>query len=185
MVRDVPAIVRVRSRRTRNLQDCERRLEYVSGMGFDVLYLPPVLVLSVARTIRVRTNIESALTKDVGSPWAIGSKEGGHEAIHPELGTLGFPPIHGFAQRNSDWRWPWTLRSSAHWTTPTYWNTRNSSRTATVACGIPKTLLKRPRTSTRCISKMSTTASSGGIPKCGAVLDRTGHPHLPRGQPSH
>jgi starch synthase (maltosyl-transferring) len=68
-------------------QDCERRLEYVSGMGFDVLYLPPIH--PIGRTHRKgKNNTEESTPEDVGSPWAIGSKEGGHKAIHPELGTL-------------------------------------------------------------------------------------------------
>ena len=68
-------------------QDCERRLEYVAGMGFDVLYLPPIH--PIGRTHRKgKNNTEESTPEDVGSPWAIGSKEGGHKAIHPELGTL-------------------------------------------------------------------------------------------------
>ena len=68
-------------------QDCEKRLEYVSGMGFDVLYLPPIH--PIGRTHRKgKNNTEESTPEDVGSPWAIGSKEGGHKAIHPELGTL-------------------------------------------------------------------------------------------------
>jgi starch synthase (maltosyl-transferring) len=68
-------------------QDCERRLEYVSGMGFDVLYLPPIH--PIGRTHRKgKNNTEESTPEDVGSPWAIGSKKGGHKAIHPELGTL-------------------------------------------------------------------------------------------------
>jgi starch synthase (maltosyl-transferring) len=68
-------------------QDCERRLEYVSGMGFDVLYLPPIHPIGRAHR-KGRNNSEAAAPEDVGSPWAIGSREGGHKAIHSELGTL-------------------------------------------------------------------------------------------------
>jgi starch synthase (maltosyl-transferring) len=68
-------------------QDCERRLEYVSGMGFDVLYLPPIHPIGRAHR-KGKNNTEEATAGDVGSPWAIGSREGGHKAIHPELGTL-------------------------------------------------------------------------------------------------
>jgi len=68
-------------------QECEKRLEYVSGMGFDVLYLPPIH--PIGRTHRKgKNNTEESTPEDVGSPWAIGSKEGGHKAFHPELGAL-------------------------------------------------------------------------------------------------
>jgi starch synthase (maltosyl-transferring) len=70
-----------------SFRDCERRLEYVSGMGFDVLYLPPIHPIGRAHR-KGKNNTEEATPEDVGSPWAIGSKEGGHRAIHPELGTL-------------------------------------------------------------------------------------------------
>jgi len=67
--------------------DVEARLPYVAGMGFDVLYLPPIH--PIGRTHRKgRNNAESAAPGDPGSPWAIGGPEGGHTAIHPELGTL-------------------------------------------------------------------------------------------------
>ena len=55
-------------------------------LGFDVLYFPPVH--PIGRTNRKgRNNALTAGPKDPGSPWAIGSAEGGHESIHPELGT--------------------------------------------------------------------------------------------------
>jgi starch synthase (maltosyl-transferring) len=67
--------------------DCEARLPYVAGMGFDVLYLPPIH--PVGRSHRKgRNNAETAGPGDPGSPWAIGAEEGGHTAVHPELGTL-------------------------------------------------------------------------------------------------
>src|SRR5438309_3744253 len=69
------------------LRDCEQRLPYVAGMGFDVLYLPPIH--PIRRSFRKGKNNElGAGPDDVGSPWAIGAKEGGHKAIHPQLGTL-------------------------------------------------------------------------------------------------
>jgi starch synthase (maltosyl-transferring) len=68
-------------------QDVERRLPYISGMGFDVLYLPPIH--PIGRTNRKGANNSvKASPGELGSPWAIGSEEGGHKAIHPELGTL-------------------------------------------------------------------------------------------------
>jgi starch synthase (maltosyl-transferring) len=68
-------------------RDCIDRLDYIAGMGFDVLYLPPIH--PIGRTERKgKNNSTSPSTEDAGSPWAIGAKEGGHKAIHPELGTL-------------------------------------------------------------------------------------------------
>jgi starch synthase (maltosyl-transferring) len=69
------------------LRDCARRLPYVAAMGFDVLYLPPIHPIGRAFRKGPNNALEAAPT-DVGSPWAIGSAEGGHKAIHPELGTL-------------------------------------------------------------------------------------------------
>ena len=69
------------------LRDCEALLPYVASMGFDVLYLPPIH--PIGRTARKGKNNETAAgPEDVGSPWAIGSEEGGHKSIHPKLGTL-------------------------------------------------------------------------------------------------
>ena len=65
----------------------EARLPYVAGMGFDVVYLPPIH--PIGRAFRKGPN--NSLTPapgDPGSPWAIGGPEGGHKAVHPELGTL-------------------------------------------------------------------------------------------------
>jgi starch synthase (maltosyl-transferring) len=67
--------------------DVEARLDYVSRLGFDVLYLPPIH--PVGHSFRKgKNNTVTAAPDDVGSPWAIGSEEGGHTAVHPELGTL-------------------------------------------------------------------------------------------------
>ncbi len=68
-------------------KDCEARLPYVAGMGFDVLYLPPLH--PIGRTHRKgKNNNPVAGPHDPGSPWAIGSKEGGHKSVHRGLGTL-------------------------------------------------------------------------------------------------
>ncbi|KAB1909867.1 DUF3416 domain-containing protein [Micromonospora sp. AMSO1212t] len=63
-----------------------QRLPGVAAMGFDVLYLPPIHPIGrVGR--KGRNNALTAGPDDVGSPWAIGAAEGGHDAIHPDLGT--------------------------------------------------------------------------------------------------
>jgi starch synthase (maltosyl-transferring) len=68
-------------------KDLEARLPYVASMNFDVLYLPPIH--PIGRIFRKgRNNSPVAGPDDPGSPWAIGSAEGGHKAVHPELGTL-------------------------------------------------------------------------------------------------
>jgi starch synthase (maltosyl-transferring) len=69
------------------LRDCAEYVEYVADMGFDVLYLPPIH--PIGKTERKGKNNSTTPTAfDPGSPWAIGSKDGGHKAINPELGTL-------------------------------------------------------------------------------------------------
>jgi starch synthase (maltosyl-transferring) len=68
-------------------RSCMERLQYVAGMGFDVLYLPPIH--PIGRTERKgKNNALKATPGEPGSPWAIGGEEGGHKDIHPELGTL-------------------------------------------------------------------------------------------------
>jgi starch synthase (maltosyl-transferring) len=68
-------------------KDAEAQLERVAAMGFDVVYLPPIH--PIGRTHRKgRNNVLTAGPGDPGSPWAIGGTEGGHTAVHPELGTL-------------------------------------------------------------------------------------------------
>nr|WP_309859535.1 alpha-1,4-glucan--maltose-1-phosphate maltosyltransferase [Leifsonia sp. 1010] len=63
-----------------------KRLPEVAAMGFDVVYLPPIH--PIGRTFRKGpNNTLDAGENDPGSPWAIGSAEGGHDAIHPDLGT--------------------------------------------------------------------------------------------------
>jgi starch synthase (maltosyl-transferring) len=68
-------------------RECEARLEYAASMGFDVVYLPPVHPISHVNR-KGRNNSVTAEPDDVGSPWAIGSLEGGHKAVHPLLGSL-------------------------------------------------------------------------------------------------
>ncbi|HVO87339.1 MAG TPA: alpha-1,4-glucan--maltose-1-phosphate maltosyltransferase [Casimicrobiaceae bacterium] len=66
--------------------ECEARLPEIAEMGFDVLYFPPIH--PIGRTKRKgRNNALVASEGDPGSPWAIGASEGGHKAIHPQLGS--------------------------------------------------------------------------------------------------
>jgi len=68
-------------------RDAEAQLERAAAMGFDVVYLPPIHPIGRA----YRKGANNALTArpgEPGSPWAIGGPEGGHDAVHPDLGTL-------------------------------------------------------------------------------------------------
>ena len=70
-----------------SFDDCARRLPYVAAMGFDVLYLPPIHPIGESHR-KGKNNAVHAAPGEPGSPWAIGSSQGGHKAIHPQLGTL-------------------------------------------------------------------------------------------------
>jgi starch synthase (maltosyl-transferring) len=67
--------------------DVIERLDHVEGMGFDVLYLPPIHPIG-ERHRKGRNGVVTAAPDDPGSPWAIGSRHGGHKDIHPQLGTI-------------------------------------------------------------------------------------------------
>ncbi|TDC22259.1 DUF3416 domain-containing protein [Streptomyces sp. 8K308] len=62
-------------------------LPRIAGMGFDVVYLPPIHPIGEIHR-KGRNNALRAEPDDVGSPWAVGSADGGHDAVHPALGTL-------------------------------------------------------------------------------------------------
>src|SRR5215813_9036343 len=68
-------------------KDCEAILPQIADMGFDVLYFPPVHPIGAAFR-KGKNNSRQAQPGEPGSPWAIGGKEGGHKAVHPDLGTL-------------------------------------------------------------------------------------------------
>ncbi len=68
-------------------------LDRIASMGFDVVYLPPIHPIGEVNrkgpnTAELPGGNPVAKPGDVGSPWAIGSKDGGHDAVHPDLGTL-------------------------------------------------------------------------------------------------
>ncbi len=68
-------------------RDCIALLPYVEEMGFDVLYFPPIHPIGTTAR-KGKNNAVAAEPGEVGSPWAIGGPEGGHKAIHPQLGTF-------------------------------------------------------------------------------------------------
>ncbi|MGV9850905.1 alpha-1,4-glucan--maltose-1-phosphate maltosyltransferase [Streptomyces sp. NPDC003442] len=69
------------------LRTAAERLPAIAAAGFDVVYLPPIHPIGTAFR-KGPNNTLSAGPFDVGSPWAIGSADGGHDAVHPDLGTL-------------------------------------------------------------------------------------------------
>lgn len=66
-------------------QDSERIIPKIAGMGFDVVYLPPIHPIGEVNR-KGKNNTVNAQEGDCGVPWGIGSKHGGHKSIHPELG---------------------------------------------------------------------------------------------------
>ncbi|HZQ45058.1 MAG TPA: alpha-1,4-glucan--maltose-1-phosphate maltosyltransferase [Acidobacteriaceae bacterium] len=68
-------------------RDVEARLPQIAAMGFDIVYLPPIHPIGVQYR-KGKNNSVIAEPGDVGSPWAIGSAEGGHTSIHQQLGTM-------------------------------------------------------------------------------------------------
>jgi starch synthase (maltosyl-transferring) len=69
------------------LRDVAARLPEIAEMGFDVLYLPPIHPIGEANR-KGANNAVTAQPGEPGSPWAIGSKKGGHKSVHPQLGKL-------------------------------------------------------------------------------------------------
>jgi len=73
--------------RPARFRDCEARLRYAASMGFNVVYLPPIHPIGQSFRKGPNNSLNASAT-DVGSPWAIGAKEGGHKSVHPDLGSL-------------------------------------------------------------------------------------------------
>ncbi|MCH1409273.1 MAG: alpha-1,4-glucan--maltose-1-phosphate maltosyltransferase [Verrucomicrobiales bacterium] len=69
------------------LRDCLPRIEDAKEMGFDIVYFPPIHPIGVSHR-KGKNNTVTCESDDVGSPWAIGAKEGGHREVHPDLGTI-------------------------------------------------------------------------------------------------
>ncbi|MFJ6213083.1 maltotransferase domain-containing protein [Streptomyces sp. NPDC092296] len=77
----------VRPPRSGTLRTAAERLPAVAAMEFDVVYLPPIHPIGRAYRKGPNNSLDAG-PHDVGSPWAIGSPEGGHDAVHPDLGTI-------------------------------------------------------------------------------------------------
>jgi len=71
-----------------SFKNSQKMLEYVSDLGFDIVYLPPIH--PIGHSFRKgKNNSTKASSSDVGSPWAIGNHEGGHKTLHEDLGNFG------------------------------------------------------------------------------------------------
>ena len=78
-----------------------KRIPAIAAMGFDVLYLPPIHPIGTAHR-KGRNNTLTPTDTDPGVPWAIGNKEGGHDAINPALGTMAdFETFVSIAKKNN------------------------------------------------------------------------------------
>lgn len=75
------------NKKTGTLKDATKLLPRVAELGFDVLYFPPIHPIGELNR-KGKNNSPTAKKGEPGSPWAIGSKHGGHKSIHPELGTM-------------------------------------------------------------------------------------------------
>jgi len=73
--------------RSATFAEAAERLPYIASMGFDVVYLPPIHPIGTSFR-KGRNNSLAAEPGDPGSPWAIGSPDGGHTAVEPGLGTI-------------------------------------------------------------------------------------------------
>ena len=82
-----------------SFRTAQERLDAVAQMGFDVIYLPPIHPIGEVNRKGPNNTLTPGPT-DPGSPWAIGSKDGGHDAIHPELGT--FADFDAFVARAAE-----------------------------------------------------------------------------------
>jgi len=82
-----------------NFRTASKRLDDVAAMGFDIVYLPPIHPIGKVNR-KGPNNTASTEPDDPGSPWAIGSAEGGHDAIHPDLGTMA--DFEAFVRRAAD-----------------------------------------------------------------------------------
>jgi starch synthase (maltosyl-transferring) len=88
-----------REPRSGTFRTAARRLDGIADMGFDVVYLPPIHPIGTTAR-KGANNVLQAAPGDPGSPWAIGAPEGGHDAIHPDLGT--FADFDAFVRRTRE-----------------------------------------------------------------------------------
>jgi starch synthase (maltosyl-transferring) len=75
------------AKKSGTFDDCIRRLPDIQAMGFDVVYFPPIHPIGLTHR-KGKNNALTAKKGEPGSPYAIGSEQGGHKAVHPQLGTM-------------------------------------------------------------------------------------------------
>jgi starch synthase (maltosyl-transferring) len=134
---------------TGTFRTAARRLPAIAEMGFDVVYLPPIHPIGTTFRKGPNNNL-SAGRRDVGVPWAIGSPEGGHDAVHPDLGTI--DDFDAFVRRGGAGisKSPWISRFSARRTTRGWRSTRSGSTTVpTARSRTPRIRRRSTRTSIR------------------------------------
>ncbi len=136
--------------RSATFKEAEAQLARAAAMGFDIVYLPPIHPIGRAHR-KGRNNELVAAAGDPGSPWAIGSADGGYTAVHPDLGTLdGLRPASSRRRTGSGSRSRWTSRSSAPRTIPGSGSIRSGSSTGpTARSSTRRTRRRSTRTSIR------------------------------------
>ena len=133
-------------------KDCEQRLPAIRDMGFDVLYLTPIHPIGETNR-KGRNNSLKAKPGDPGSPWAIGSRHGGHDAVEPALGTIKDFDHFQQAVRDHGMEVALDFAIKPRRIIPTSRNTRNGlSNGRTGRSSMPKTLQKNMKTFTDLIS---------------------------------
>ena len=162
-----------------------KALPELVDLGFDVVYLPPIH--PIGRTNRKgRNGALTATADDPGSPWAIGAAEGGHDAVHPDLGTIA--DFDRFVDRaaSSGSRSHLISLCSARPTTRGWVSIPNGSRGGpTAPSSTPRTRPSATRTSSTSASRARCGVAVDGAARRGAALGRPRCAHLPGRQPAH
>ena len=140
----------------------EAQLPRLAELGFDVLYLPPIHPIGLTNR-KGRNNSLTAGPDDPGSPWAIGDETGGHDAVHPDLGTIeDLKTTHRSREASTTSTSRSTSRSSARPTTRGCTSIPSGSTAApTARSSTPRTRPSATRTSTTSTGSRRTGTASG------------------------
>ena len=171
------------------LKGAIEHLRYVADLGFDVVYLPPIHPIGTTHR-KGRDNSLVAGPDDPGSPWAIGGPEGGHDAVHPDLGTiddfdafvdaaedLGLEVALDYALQCSPDH-PW-VRDHPEWFQ------RRPDGSIRYAENPPEEVPGHPPDRVLAGRRGRPRRAVGGVPRRPRALDRPRRPHVPRRQPAH
>jgi hypothetical protein len=165
--------------------DVIRKLPYVQQMGFDVLYFTPIHPIGT-QFRKGKNNSLTAEPGEPGSPYAIGSEEGGHKAVHPELGTLDdFRRMVAAAREHGlEIALDFAIQVSPdHPYAKEHPTGSSSGRTA--PSSTRRTRPRSTRTSTRSTSTARLGGAVAGVARRDPALGRAGREDLPRRQPAH